>query len=405
MHFRFPVRVAMLVIGMLLSQAGQGHSEHPKPKHASDGASTPEQGRQTVERSLVFLEKDAVRWRKDRQCATCHHGAMTVWTFSEAKHQGYAVGVEVLAEMVKWTKGRFVPAPDQPADLRPGYNIPSLAAVYLTLSTWTQRDGVAQEELNRIAKHITDRQEADGSWPVPPPANGPHPVFESRETMSLWFYLALEQSVPADAKEPSIARTSREKAAAWLSKAKPGDTTQTVTLRLLVEVRSGKSPNLLQAGIDRLLSRQNADGGWSQINNLPSDAYATGQALYVLSLAGVAKDRPQIRRAVSFLVANQRADGSWPMTSRETPERKASKNPVPIVYFGSAWATLGLMRSLPKGQDKPATPAEQYQPLLKEYQDASSGGAASDDERMNVVARVYKLRYKLPLRFLELAES
>ena len=154
-----------------------------------------------------------------------------------------------------------MPAADTPPDVRPGLNLPSLAAAFLTLSTWSKPDAIAADEINRIAKHITDRQEADGAWPVPPPKKGPVPVFESRETMAIWLYLAPEPSVLAqpakagtpsavDPKEPSKARTAREKAAEWLSKTPP-----------------------------------------------------------------------------------------------ETPERPASKNPAPIVYLGSAWATLGLFRA------------------------------------------------------------
>lgn len=58
-----------------------------------------------------------------------------------------------------------------------------------------------------------------------------------------------------------------------------------------------------------------------------------------------------------------------------------------------------------EGWDRSATPAEQYKALLKIYQEASGGGAASDEERMKFVGRVYKLRYSLALRFLELAEN
>jgi hypothetical protein len=56
-----------------------------------------------------------------------------------------------------------------------------------------------------------------------------------------------------------------------------------------------------------------------------------------------------------------------------------------------------------KGQDKPATPAEHYQALLKQYQQASSGGALSDEERLKFVGRVFKLRNQLALKFVELA--
>lgn len=96
------------------------------------------------------------------------------------------------------------------------------------------------------------------------------------------------------------------------------------------------------------LRRQNKGGGWGQLKELPSDAYATGQALYVLSLAGVKNDRAEIRGGVAFLVASQKDDGSWPMNRRGHPGVTPGPFTVPIIYFGSAWATLGLMRSVPK---------------------------------------------------------
>jgi hypothetical protein len=63
-------------------------------------------------------------------------------------------------------------------------------------------------------------------------------------------------------------------------------------------------------------------------------------------MAGAPRDRTEIQRAVKLLVSNQNDDGSWPMTSRAHPGEKPMTNPVPIAYFGSAWATLGLLRSV-----------------------------------------------------------
>jgi len=54
---------------------------------------------------------------------------------------------------------------------------------------------------------------------------------------------------------------------------------------LLFGVRTGKSEAQIQQDRDAVLKRQNADGGWSPLKDLPSDAYATGQALWVLSFA------------------------------------------------------------------------------------------------------------------------
>src|SRR5262245_50368566 len=57
-------------------------------------AASPQQGRKAVERGLEFLRADAARWRKERECSTCHHGTMTVWALAEAKSQGYDVPAE-----------------------------------------------------------------------------------------------------------------------------------------------------------------------------------------------------------------------------------------------------------------------------------------------------------------------
>jgi hypothetical protein len=58
------------------------------------------------------------------------------------------------------------------------------------------------------------------------------------------------------------------------------------------------------------------------------------------------------------------------------------------------------------GPDKPATPAEQYNALRKEYDRASSSGVPlTDAERLKFIGRVYKHRNALALKFLKLAEK
>jgi len=92
--------------------------------------------------------------------------------------------------------------------------------------------------------------------------------------------------------------------------------------------------------------RQNADGGWSQKADMPSDAWATGQALYVLAQTGHDVAKPMIVRGQDFLIKSQRADGSWLMKSRPTkPGDEGAKSLIPITGAGSAWGVLGLVRS------------------------------------------------------------
>jgi len=305
--------------------------------------------RAAAEHALGFLVADAAKWRKERECATCHHGTMTVWALSEAKIQGYKVDAANLADVAKWTKERLKDI-DKPRDTRPGWNMVNSPAVYLSVMAQAapKQEAITADELKQIAGHLLRHQEADGSWAwsIAPAKNRPPPFFESDEIVTLLASMALRPHVPKDADVKSAERDSRTKASAWLAKQKPTDTTQAATFRLLVKVCAGETPAALESEIDAFVRLQNKDGGWSQLKDLPSDAYATGQALYVLSLAGVKNDRAEIQRGVQFLIAQQKDDGSWPMKSRAHPGATPFTNPVPITYFGSAWGTLGLLRSV-----------------------------------------------------------
>jgi hypothetical protein len=274
---------------------------------------------------------------------------MTTWALSEAKSQGYPVAVETLSDMTEWTKERLASI-DKPRDPRPGWNMVNTPALYLALMAQAvpAQKAVSPDELERIAGHLLRHQEEDGSWAwsLAPAQNRPPPFFESDEVVTLMAYIALGPHCPADPGEKCPAREGQEKALAWLEQTRPAESTQATALRLFRDVRAGKPPKELESGIERLLGLQNDDGGWGQEADLPSDAYATGQALYFLSLAGVARDRDEVQRGVAFLVTRQKEDGSWPMTSRAHPGAKPMTNAVPITHFGSAWAVLGLVRSV-----------------------------------------------------------
>lgn len=331
----------------LLAEGGEIARGDPPQAAAATGPV-----RVAVERGLEFLERDAVQWRNDHECSTCHHGVMTVWALSEARGQGYEVAADSFADTVKWTKDRLLERIDLPRDERPGWSMVSTPALYLSLMAQTvpKQDAVSADELQRIAGHLLRHQESDGSWSwsSAPAANRPPPVFESDEVATLLGCLALPVQAPDDPNRQSEVRLAGEQAAAWLAHATPTDTTQAAALRLLVLVRAGASAETRQAEIDRFFKRQNQDGGWGQLKDSASDAYATGQSLYVLSLAGAKSDREEVRRAVTYLVETQQDDGSWPMKRRGHPGVTPSDNVVPITYFGSAWATLGLLGAAPR---------------------------------------------------------
>ena len=160
--------------------------------------------RPAIERALLFLQKDAVKWRAEHQCATCHHGALTVWTLHDARERGYAVEEKTLSDAVAWSKGKFIRPFDPEKDLKPHWNVMPMAMVMMTYgASDAGLPGMTPADFDTVADHLVKLQGKDGAWLTPPPANGPVPFFESQEVLTLWAYLALERYVPADSRAPS----------------------------------------------------------------------------------------------------------------------------------------------------------------------------------------------------------
>jgi hypothetical protein len=398
MRIRPILGVAMALGLWIVGATGIGAEEFQQiediPAHISEAAPAPLDPRQTVGRALAFLETDAAQWREEHGCATCHHGTMTVWALSEAANQGYPVDAEGLAGEVRWTKEQFVSRFSQPRDPRPGWNLVSVPAIYLGVMS-QGLSILSRDEINRVAMHLARHQEEDGTWLLPPPANGAPPIWESPETLALWAILAWEPHAPADSEDAAAARAGREKALSWLAETASSETAQAIALRLLLDVRTAKPVERIRPGIDRLLALQNSDGGWSQAQGASSDAFATGQTLWALSFAGVASDCAEIGRAVSFLVRTQREDGSWPMTSRNHPgvetTRDPIRDPVPITYFGSAWATLGLVRTVPAPPDTAARQQRAFDKVRSFHGKYDVDEASPDRPVVRVDLRFYEV--------------
>jgi Squalene-hopene cyclase C-terminal domain/Prenyltransferase and squalene oxidase repeat len=335
---------------------------------ASVPPATPQQVQQTVERAIGYLQTESAAWLKTRKCAACHHVPMPLWALGEAERQGYAIDKKFLTDTTESLLGsrdklmasKVFPNPADPPDPRPsgrGLNmgLPFLAVAAESLPALA--DGQKQS-LTLIAEEIVKKQQPDGSWEFFATLRRP-PINESQTTDVAWIIMALEGATGPDA--PESQRAALSKAIAWLEAAKLSNIHQDKVLKVLMSVRSARPRETMQTTIDELLALQRADGGWSQtVPELKSDAFATGQTLYVLSLAGYTADHPEIKRGLDFLVATQNPDGSWPMISRSTPDGSpgSAKLLTPITCAAGSWATLGLARLVPKGpaREAPAPP-------------------------------------------------
>jgi hypothetical protein len=352
--------LAWVLLGLGLSRPAPAVDPTPVPR------ATPPQVHQTVDRAIKYLQAESAAWLRTRQCAACHHAPMPLWALGEAERQGYAIDEKFVADTVESLLGgkdklpasKLLPDPAAPPDPRPqgrGLNmgLPFLAVAAQSLPTLTEGQ---KQSLKSIAEEIVKKQQPDGSWEFFATLRRP-PINESQTTDAAWIILALQGQAGPDA--PKAQREALAKAVAWLDVAKPSDLHQDRVMKVILGVRTGKPRKELQAAIDALLPLQRADGGWSQAVPEPrSDAFATGQTLYALSLGGYTSDRPEVRRGIDFLAATQKPDGTWPMISRSTPngEPGSAKLLTPITCAAASWATLGLARLVPK--EKPASKAD-----------------------------------------------
>jgi hypothetical protein len=303
----------------------------------------------TIDRGLSFLVKDALAWKAQHNCASCHHASLVICSMREAKLFGRAVDEPLLAELTKWVadsgEGKF--GAERPASA-PKAASPKAMYFALALGTDPKPDEAAQEGLKRLLKTVEAEQTENGSWSAWPGTRPP--LFgNSDESLTALATLAV---LPAAAVGDVQAKAARDNGVKWLAETKSDDDPQSIALRLVLWSRLGRPAEEWEPLVRSIKDRQNADGGWSQTPDMASDAWATGQALYALAHAGIQPNEAAISRGHAFLIETQRADGSWPMTSRPTaPGGAGSTSLIPITGAGSAWAVLGLVRST--GQTEP----------------------------------------------------
>jgi hypothetical protein len=195
-----------------------------------------------------------------------------------------------------------------------------------------------------IVRYLMASQTAEGGWRIPesrrPPMNS-----GNIQTAALAIY-SIKNYAPEAEKlscEKAIARS-----VAWLEKTTPV-TNQDHAFRLLGLAWGGAPASAIHDEAKSLSALQRADGGWSQLPAMASDAYATGEALFALGSAGrMAVSDPVFRKGVDYLMSTQASDGSWHVKSRSIWLQPYLESGFPygrdqfISTAGTAWATLAL---------------------------------------------------------------
>jgi hypothetical protein len=318
-----------LILSLALTSLGDGE----KPA-GTDAEPNTGEVRASVERSLAFLRKEGTAWMS-RGCASCHHIPMMAWSHHEAEKHGFTINRAAVDEAEGWASGQYLGHPEfapTQQDRSFATKGPGQGGVFLAIGVGASEKKTEKQAdvLHKLSGHFARMQEVDGSWAI---KKSDPPIVDGDDVATLLILLALD--APKDSEVG-------KKAMAWLEKAPVRDETQPLALRAIVAARYGSIDEARKI-VPRLRESQRDDGGWGQTKERSSDALATGQALCALVAAGEPPDAPSIRRARKFLVASQRGDGSWLVRPR-----LVNRHDEIISYYGTGWATIGLMRSSPR---------------------------------------------------------
>jgi len=308
---------------------------------ASDGTMI----RESVEKALALLQKSGPEFVKVSGCTSCHNQSLPQMAAGLARARGFGLDEQLSQQSVKAVMAMFRPMreemlkgteklPDPPIFV--GYALAGLAA-----------EGYKPDETTEAMAHLLATQQLpDGGFGVlaaRPPLEG------STFTAAALSIRGMQTYGKDTERQVAMARK-------WLERSQP-KSTEDRAMQLLGLTWAKADPEYLGNAARALLASQRPDGGWAQLPNIETDAYATGQALVALRLSGqVPVTDSAYQHGIGFLLRSQLSDGSWLVRSRTFPFQPYKESGFPhgknqwISAAGTSWASMALTLAVPTDQ-------------------------------------------------------
>lgn len=300
-----------------------------------------------VERGLAVLQRADAGFFNRTGCKSCHNQSLTAMALGSAKARGFRFDREdaaqrtaVVVEAMKSQREKMLEMmDDEGPPLSGSYALAGLAAAGYAPDSTTAA----------FVRNIAARQLSAGNW-HPSGARPPIEYSDFSNTALAIRAIRLYGMGPRSREYELTVRKGRD----WLLSTSPRYNDERVFQMLGLHWSGIQSPVMRDLAA-ALLREQKPDGGWSQLAMLPSDAYATGQALYALNQAGgLSTDDAAYQRGVTFLRETQMRDGSWFVESHAIPIQPSLDAGFPhgtdqfISAAGTAWAAMALMLTHPE---------------------------------------------------------
>ena len=321
-----------------------------KPQPAAPGAAPPAaaavDARTAAERGLALLETSSQKFFEGSGCVSCHHQNAAGLAAGEARLKGIRFDPKASMARVEMLKD----GPPPPLLLeRMDINVPEVFAS--TLVALAAENVPPSPVTDIIAAELAATQARDGSWHIENGVGDRPPSAEGAISRTALCLRSL--SVYGAPGRGAEMRARIAKARQWLASAKPL-TAEDRNLQLLGLRWADADAATLKRLSTAILAQQQPDGAWRQHDGVPTDAYATGQSLYVLAKAGgVAPTGAAYQRGVNYLLTTQNANGSWRVTSRAPKFQAFFNSGFPyggdqwISAWATGWATMALAQAVP----------------------------------------------------------
>jgi ankyrin repeat protein len=315
------------------------------PAPALKRPATPRSPRDAINASLPRLQHADTTFLKSAGCISCHNNSLFQMTAAAVRPLGFRIDEAAVREQMTRSRAYLASWRER---VNQDIGIPGqIDTTAYILAGLADTDYAPDAATDALARYIKRRQADDGRWPV---ASGRPPLESSTITMTAVSIRSLRAYAPAPLEADYELAVKR--GVAWLAAATPKTTEDHAFVLLgLAWAREGKAA--IQRAATSLVARQRADGGWSQLPTLASDAYATGQVLVALVRSGAVKPGHEVyRRGVRFLLDTQLEDGSWYVRTRAIPVQPYFDSEFPhgpdqfISAAATNWATMALAGAL-----------------------------------------------------------
>jgi hypothetical protein len=278
---------------------------------------------------------------EQKTCFACHNQAYPLLALTAARDNGFTVPDKFFQTQAKHIAGFLA---ENKTRFREGKGTGGQAATAAYALLALELAGYEPDDTSAaVAEYLLGFEPTRDHWRM----TSTRPPTESSDFTTTYVVMrALRTYGAAEDKEKIAKRV--EAAHGWLIKTTPKETEDRV-FRLLGLKEAKADEKTLAAAAWELLKTQRSDGGWSQLDDGTSDAYATGSALFALHQAGGLKtDSPAYRAGVAYLLKTQLADGTWKVKSRSKPFQPYYESGFPhekdqfISISATGWATAAL---------------------------------------------------------------